>query len=117
MRAADQPAVEIRFGRGRDLLLVAVAAGVGAAIAWVDAGPSWDDTGITAGALAGAALVVAAIHGRRPWLWALLIGAPTPVVELATGGNTGSLLALGFAAIGAAGGWLLARQRQEAGRG
>jgi hypothetical protein len=88
---------------------VALALTLGLAIALVDSSPGWDSTGITAGVqlLAGGAM---AFLGRdRPWLWALLVGLPTPVIEIAEGGSTGALLALAFAGIGAASGWALAR--------
>jgi hypothetical protein len=42
-------------------------------------------------------------------VWALLVGLPTPVIEIATLGTSGSLLALLIAAVGAAIGWTLAR--------
>jgi hypothetical protein len=45
----------------------------------------------------------------RPWLWALLIGLPTPAIEILGGRSAGSILALAFAAVGAAIGWGLAR--------
>ena len=91
--------------------LMALALAIGIAIALVDNSPGWDSTGITAGALfLGAG--VAAFQGRhRPWLWALLVGLPTPVIEIAGGASTGSLLALVFAGLGAAIGWSAARAR------
>jgi hypothetical protein len=95
--------------RARDNLALVVAAIGGLAIAWIDASPGWDDTGITAGLLVIGAGVAAAVSGRRPWLWALLVGLPTPFVELADGGDPAALAALGFAAVGAAGGYLIGR--------
>ena len=83
--------------------VVALVAGI--AIAIVDSGPTWDDTGITVGLLFGAAAVTAAAAGTRPWLWALLVGAPLPIIEIANGGSTASLIALTFAAVGAGIGW------------
>ena len=91
------------------MTLIGVAAAGGLAIGLVDASPGWDSTGITAGLLFLAAATVAAIAGRRPWLWALLVGAPTPLLEVPNGGATGSMLAIGFAAIGATVGWVIAR--------
>jgi len=99
--------------RARRTILVAVAAAIGLAIAAIDASPGWDSTGITAGLLLLATGTVAAIAGDRPWLWALLVGMPTPLLEVRDGGSAGAVLALGFAAVGAAIGWLVAR----AGRG
>ena len=83
--------------------VVSVAAGIG--IALVDSSPGWDSTGITAGLLLIGAGVAAAIGRDRPWLWALLVGLPTPILETVQGGNPGSWLALVFAAGGAAIGW------------
>jgi hypothetical protein len=90
-------------------VLVALALALGLMIAFADSSPGWDSTGITAGGLllAGG---TAAFQGRhRPWLWALLVGLPTPAIEIGPGGSTGSLLALAFASAGAVIGWALAR--------
>jgi hypothetical protein len=95
--------------RSLDNIALVVAVISGLAIAWIDASPGWDDTGITAGLLVIGAGVAAGISGRRPWLWALLVGLPTPLVELAQGGDPAVLAALAFAAIGAAAGYLIAR--------
>jgi hypothetical protein len=95
--------------RSLDNIALVVAAIGGLAIAWIDAGPGWDDTGITAGLLVIGAGLAAGISGRRPWLWALLVGLPTPFVELAQGGDPAVLAALAFAAIGATAGYLLRR--------
>jgi hypothetical protein len=86
---------------------VAVAAGVGVAL--VDSSPGWDSTGITAGLLLLGAAAAGAIGRDRPWLWALLVGLPTPLLETVRDGNAGSWLALVFAAGGAVIGWAVAR--------
>jgi len=91
--------------------VVAVAAGI--AIALIDSSPGWDSTGITAGLLLIGAGVASAIGRNRPWLWALLVGLPTPLLETVRDGNTGSWLALGFAALGAAIGWVIARSSRD----
>jgi hypothetical protein len=88
-------------------LALAVAAGL--VIALIDSSPSWDDTGITAGLLFLGAGAAAAIGRDRPWLWALLVGLPTPILETAQTGTFGSWLAVFFAAAGAAAGWGIAR--------
>jgi hypothetical protein len=87
--------------------VVAVAAGVGVAL--IDSSPGWDSTGITAGLLGVGAAAAAAIGRDRPWLWALLVGLPTPILETVRDGNAGSWLALVFAAGGASIGWAFAR--------
>ena len=89
------------------LAIVALVAGV--AIGLVDSSPGWDSTGITAGALALTAALAAWLGRDRPWLWALLVGLPTPILDIVRTGNTGSVLALGFAALGAGVGWALRR--------
>ena len=93
----------------RDRLLTGVAVVAGLAIAYVDSRPGWDDTGITAGLLILAAGTAAVVSGRRPWLWAILVGAWTPLIEIATGGSPASLAALIFATAGALVGWLVRR--------
>lgn len=93
----------------REFALVPLALLIGAAIAYVDSRPTWDDTGITAGSLMLGAGLTAAASGRRPLLWALLIGAWTPLVEIALSGEPASLAAIAFAGVGAVGGYLLRR--------
>jgi hypothetical protein len=88
---------------------MALALVAGLAIGLVDSSPGWDSTGITAGALFIAAAAIAAIARDRPWLWALLVGLPTPVLDVVRTGNTGSILALGIASVGAAAGWAVRR--------
>jgi hypothetical protein len=75
----------------------------------MDSRPGYDDTGVTAVLLISVTAVAAAIGGTRPWLWAILVGAWTPIIEISSGGSTGSLLALVFAGAGAAIGYLAAR--------
>jgi uncharacterized membrane protein len=81
----------------------------GLTIAYMDSRPGYDDTGVAAVLLIAVAAIAAAIAGRRPWLWALLVGIWTPIIEISSGGSTGSLLALAFAAAGAVVGYLAAR--------
>ena len=94
------------FGK---VALIALALALGLTIAVADNSPGWDSTGITAGALALGAGTAAYLGRDRPWLWALLVGLPTPVLEIASSGAAGSVLALAFAAIGAAMGWVARR--------
>ncbi|MGH2408240.1 MAG: hypothetical protein ACRDF7_09205 [Candidatus Limnocylindrales bacterium] len=93
----------------RDTVAALVAIVLGLAIAWLDSRPAWDDTGVTAGLLVFAATGAAFVGRRRPWLWALLVGAPTPLLEGWLGAGAGALLALVFAGLGAAAGHLLGR--------
>jgi hypothetical protein len=89
----------------RSALIAAAALASGAAIAWIDSRPTWDDTGITAGML----FVVSGLFGvawpRHPWIWALLIGAWIPLVAITHHQSPWSLLVLGFTFAGAYVGW------------
>jgi hypothetical protein len=103
----------------RDIVAAIVALALGGAIARIDASPGWDDTGITVGLLVVAAALAAAISGRRPWLWALLVALPTPLVEITSNGALASMVAIVPAALGAVGGYVLARaveSERQAGR-
>jgi len=94
----------------RFLLGAALGAAAGIAIAVVDSRPGWDDTGITAAALVLAAIASSLVMGARDarsaliatMLATVLVGGWIPLVELPAGGGVGSLLSLGFAALGAA---------------
>jgi hypothetical protein len=81
-------------------LLAILAVALGLAIALVDARPTWDDTGITAGVILVSAFIVSALAGRRPWLWALLVGVWVPAHTILNGGDPAAILALAFALAG-----------------
>ena len=91
----------------RLLLIPAVLTGIG--IAWVDSRPTWDDTGITAGALLLTGAVFGAAVPDRPWLSALAVGAWVPALGIALHGNYGSLIAPVFALVGSYVGAVLRR--------
>jgi hypothetical protein len=91
----------------RLIVLVAVALALGGAIAWVDSSPGWDDTGITAFALAGAAGLVSLL-GLRFWLAAVLVVLPIAAVYLPHPGIVHVLAPL-FALAGAAAGTVMRR--------
>jgi len=96
--------------RGRaDLTLVPIALILGLGVAWMDSRPGFDATGITVVLLLTGALATAAVSGRRPWLWAMLVGAWTPIIEIGGGGGPASLAALVIAGVGATIGYLIAR--------
>ena len=89
----------------RILLVVAVALGV--SLGYVDSRPTWDDTGLVAALLVLVTATFGAAAPRRPWLWAILVGAWVPLFDIVLRSNYGSLMALGFAFGGAyAGAWL-----------
>ncbi len=81
---------------------VVAALAVGLAIAWVDTRPTWDDTGITAGAVViGSGL--AAVAGLRWWLSALCVAGPL-AVALAMQGGGAALVVLILGVVGGLGG-------------
>ena len=80
----------------------------GAAIAWGDSRATWDDTGMTVGALFIAA-GLAALLGLRWWISALLVSCPLAVAEVRGAGWGLVPVVLAFAVAGAAGGGLLRR--------
>ena len=91
------------------VLLGAIAVAFGLVVAGVASRPGWDDTGVTAGLLVVGAALAAALDGRRPWLWTLLVGAPLAIIEAPATGSAASLVGLLFAGIGASLGLLLRR--------
>ena len=63
----------------RHLTLALAAVAVGALAAFVDSRPHWDDTGIVAGGIFLACLVLGLFGPRRAWLWALCCGLGVPL--------------------------------------
>jgi hypothetical protein len=105
----DLATTEVARPRLRFGALVTIAVGLGLAIALIDSGPGWDDTGVTAVMLVGASALVAGTDGRRPSLWALLVGLPLPLIEVPASATTTPVVALAFTAIGAILGVLIRR--------
>ena len=91
----------------RDVAAALIAVGGGVAVAWLDSRPGFDDTGVTAVALAMIAAVAAAVAGRRPVVWAIAAGAWVPILEVRDVATSGALLALAVSGVGATVGWLL----------
>src|SRR5262245_38790602 len=89
--------------------ILAASLGLGLAIGYVDSRPTWDDAGITAGALLLVAGGFSLMRPRQWWMVALLVGLPTPLFGYAMHGTFGASLALVVTAVaagaGAAIGW------------
>jgi hypothetical protein len=96
----------------RDAIAGIIGLTAGFAVAVLDSRPGFDDTGITVLSLILAAAVVAFISGRRPWIWALTVGAWLPILEVRDLANAEPILALAFFGTGAAIGRSLARSRR-----
>ena len=86
------------------LLVIAVIAGL--FFAYVDSRPTWDDTGILAGAILLTCGLISLLGFRRPWLLALAVGAWIPLRGIFITHNFGSILALVIAFVGTYGGWI-----------
>ena len=74
---------------------------------YVDSRPTWDDTGVLAGAILLVCGAIGLCGYRRPWLLALAVGAGIPLHGILFTRNYGSLLALAIALTGAYAGWAL----------
>ncbi len=87
------------------LLLLAVA--LGFVIGFVDTRPTWDDAGITVGAL----LIVAAGFGllmpERAWAWGVAVGTGTPLLNIVLHGTLAALVAFPVAFLGSYAGALV----------
>lgn len=87
------------------ILSVLFACVFGIGIAWIDAQPSWDDSGISAFMVLLVSMLAAYMARRKPWLIALAVGAWIPIYGIIFIQNFGSLLALLPGIIGAYTGW------------
>lgn len=85
------------------LLVLATLAGL--FFVYVDSRPTWDDTGLEAAAILLTCGLLALIGFQRPWLLALLVGVWIPLYGIFVTKNTGSILALIIAFVGAYTGW------------
>jgi hypothetical protein len=79
----------------------------GLLIAWVDSRPTWDDTGISVGALLIVTGLLGLVAPERPWLWALAVGIWIPAYGIIAHANYGLLLVLVIAFVGAYAGALI----------
>ena len=87
--------------------ILALAIGLG--IGYVDSLPTWDDTGITVGALVISAGLLAILRPRIWWVTGLLIGAPVPLFNFLRTGGWQATAALAFALLAAGIGGLVGR--------
>ena len=80
------------------ILLISTAI-TGLAIAWIDARPNWDDTGISVLMIFVTATIFGYFTSQKPWQTALTISIWIPLYGIASTQNWGSLLAFipGFA--------------------
>jgi HAAS len=93
--------------------LLAIAVICGLFITYVDTRPTWDDTGITAGAILIICGLIALLEHRRPWLVALGVGLWIPLYGLLFAHSFGAIMALAFAFAGAYAGWAVRAGAQQ----
>ena len=63
----------------KESILLTAALLSGWALAWIDARPHWDDSGILAGLMLISSGALGMLGPRRPWLWALAVGVWIPL--------------------------------------
>lgn len=90
--------------RGRARVLLPFGLALGAALALVDAQPTWDDTGMSAFAVLGSCALLGLVEPTRPWRWAAAVGGWFPLLALLQHRSLAAALALAFALAGAWGG-------------
>jgi len=83
------------------VLAPAVGLLLGAGIGYVDSRPTWDDTGITVGAVVLCAFVTAAISPRWAWLSGLAVGLPVLAFNAVLHGGYASAAAVGIGVVSA----------------
>ncbi len=81
------------------LLVLAIVLGV--IIAWIDSGPNWDDSGITAAMIVLVSGVISIIYPSRPLIWGLAVSAWIPIYGIIKTGNFSLLFILLFGLGGA----------------
>ena len=83
----------------RAVIQLALCIITGFLITWIDARPTWDDTGISAAMILVAAAVFGFFSSQKPWLTALAVSAWIPLFGIVATFNFATLLALipGFA--------------------
>lgn len=80
-------------------LVVALLIGMG--IGYIDTRPTWDDTGVTVGALLVAGALAGVAAPRRFWLSGLALGLPVLIMNIGAHGNYGAALAVAASIAGA----------------
>ena len=88
------------------LIVPAIGFLVGLSIGYIDSRPTWDDAGITAGAVFLAAAVLAAARPRVFWLTGLAVGIPVLGMNVVLHSSYGSAIAIGISLVGSVVGYV-----------
>lgn len=89
--------------------VVLLALVIGVAIAYVDSRATWDDAGITAGALFITSAVLAAVSPRAAWLIGIIVGLPVLAFNIVLHGNVGAIMGIVVSLLGAGVGYFIGR--------
>ena len=98
----------------RFVILLAISLAAGLAIGWVDSRPTWDDTGITVGALFLASAVFGFLMPSRAWVWGLTVGLGVPLFSFLSHGNPAAFVSIIIAFVGSFAGAFARRATQKA---
>jgi hypothetical protein len=93
----------------RTVIVSALAFLAGLGIAYVDSRPTWDDTGITVGAVFLVAVVLGAARPSSFWVSGLAIGLPILAMNVVLHSNYGAALAIAVGLLGAGAGAVVGR--------
>jgi hypothetical protein len=91
----------MKSNRIQILILSSLTVVFGIELAKIDTSAKWDDTAVMAFAILLLAALFTLVRPSKAWLWALLIGLPTSLLNIILTANYGALLALVFSFAGA----------------
>lgn len=89
----------------KQFILFGIGIAAGLLLAFWEAQPGFDDTGMLVVAVFAAGALLAMAAGQRPWLAALAVGLWIPLHDIALNMQFASLAALAAAFLGAYAGW------------
>jgi hypothetical protein len=90
-------------------ITAALSLAAGCAIGFVDSRPTWDDTGVTVGAVFLASLFISAARPGSAWLTGLLVGTPVLAFNAALHAGFASAIAVVIGLVGAGVGYLIGK--------
>jgi hypothetical protein len=93
----------------RTFIAPAIGFAVGLGIGYMDSRPTWDDTGVTAGAVFLAAVVLAVARPSVFWLTGLAVGLPVLAMNALLNANYGSVIAVGIGLVGSLVGYVVGK--------
>ena len=103
-------------GRSKFWFLLIVSLAGATLIGWVDTRPTWDDAGITAGAIVGLTVLLGAAMPGRAAVWALAVGGLVSVFDVVLADNYVALFSLLLAFVGSYVGAFIRRAIDHAAR-